>query len=55
MPGEVSDIVGDHELRSPGDARLRRQILFRVAKQPDHGADEREVVQQVAANGRVLR
>ena len=53
MTRKVTDIVGDHQR---GQARVApgREIGRGVAKEADGGADERVVVEDVAANGGVL-
>ncbi len=48
------DVVRDHEAGSSG-LPPSPQVFPRVAEKPDHGPAEREVVQHVAPDGRVLR
>jgi hypothetical protein len=58
MPGEVPHVVRDHELGQIVAAALRK-VGVRVAEEADDRADQREVVQHIAADrgvgGRALR
>src|SRR5208282_2901350 len=53
MPGIEPDVMGDHQARGRG-VPPARQVLPRVAEEPDDGPAKRHVVQHVAPDRRVL-
>ena len=53
VPGEVAHVVCNDDL-GLRRALLRREVFGDVAVQADHGPGQRELVEQVAAHGRVL-
>ena len=53
MPGVEPHVVGDDQARRRG-VPPPREVVPRVAEEPDHGPRQREVVEHVAADGRVL-